>query len=130
MVNHPPHYRGARFESIDVIEAYLLGFHLGNAFKYIVRHAKKGGRQDLQKALWYLKRFVDNGLAYNAQKRAWKADDEHGVKGVSPHEIARDFGLSEDLQYAAFCIISQSAYKGDTFVMEAIRRVEIELARP
>lgn len=47
-------------QSIDVIEAFELGFHLGNAIKYILRAGKKGEReQDLQKAIWYLKREIE-----------------------------------------------------------------------
>lgn len=33
-----------------------LNFHLGSAFKYIFLHKEDGGREDLEKALWHLKR--------------------------------------------------------------------------
>lgn len=57
MVNHPPHYKGNTLESIDVIEDFGLGFHLGNAVKYILRAGKKGDKvEDLKKAIWYLQR--------------------------------------------------------------------------
>ena len=60
MVNHPDHYQGNRFEVIDIIEDYELGFHLGNAIKYILRADKKGNtKQDLKKALWYIQREID-----------------------------------------------------------------------
>lgn len=60
MVNHPDHYQGNKFEVIDVIEDYNLGFHLGNAVKYILRAGKKDARkQDLKKALWYIQREID-----------------------------------------------------------------------
>ena len=59
MVNHPDHYQGNRFEVIDIIEDYELGFNLGNAIKYILRSDKKGNKnQDLQKALWYIQREI------------------------------------------------------------------------
>jgi hypothetical protein len=49
-------------ESIDVIEAFDLGFCLGNAAKYILRAGHKGGpeqrREDLKKAIWYLQREI------------------------------------------------------------------------
>jgi hypothetical protein len=56
MVNHPPHYTGhpSGVECIDVAEE--LPFNLGNAFKYVFRYRGKGGRQDLEKARWYLLR--------------------------------------------------------------------------
>ena len=60
MVNHPDHYQGNKFEVIDVIEDYDLGFSLGNAIKYILRSNKKGSaKQDLKKAIWYIQREID-----------------------------------------------------------------------
>ncbi len=54
-VNHPSHYQSNGLEVIDVIEAFSLGFPLGNAIKYILRADKKDDRlQDLKKAAWYL----------------------------------------------------------------------------
>jgi len=42
---------------IDVIEDWRLGFHTGNAIKYIARHAhKESPMQDIDKAIWYLQR--------------------------------------------------------------------------
>jgi hypothetical protein len=63
-VNHPNHYGGANnpYEAIKVIEAWGLGFNLGNAVKYISRAGKKSGsstREDLQKAAWYLNREIE-----------------------------------------------------------------------
>lgn len=62
MVNHPQHYGGAEnpYEAIKVIEAWELGFHLGNTVKYISRAGKKGDElEDLKKAEWYLKRRIE-----------------------------------------------------------------------
>lgn len=69
-VNHPSHYGGEDnpYEAIKVIEAWELGFCLGNAVKYITRAGKKGPRQhknrnkleDLRKAAWYLDREITN----------------------------------------------------------------------
>lgn len=60
MVNHPPHYMSpSGLESIDVIEAFELGFCLGNAVKYILRAGKKGDAiTDLRKARWYTDREI------------------------------------------------------------------------
>jgi hypothetical protein len=64
-VDHPPHYRAdSGIEAIDVIEAWGLNFNLGNVLKYIARAGLKNPetmKQDLEKALWYLKRELDNG---------------------------------------------------------------------
>lgn len=59
-VNNPAHYQTKNgLETIDVIEAFELNFHLGNAVKYILRAGKKGNRtEDLRKAVWYLQREI------------------------------------------------------------------------
>ena len=64
-VNHPKHYGGSEntYEAIKVIEAWGLGFCLGNVVKYISRAGKKDKTkliQDLEKAIWYLNREVEN----------------------------------------------------------------------
>ena len=62
-VNHPAHYGGADnpYEAIKVIEAWKLGFNLGNTVKYISRHAdKESALTDLKKAAWYLNREISN----------------------------------------------------------------------
>lgn len=60
-INSPAHYRGL-IEPIEVIEEFNLGFNLGNAIKYILRCEKKGNKkQDLQKAMWYINREINNG---------------------------------------------------------------------
>lgn len=66
MVNHPAHYGGAEnpYEAIKVIEAWGLGFNLGNTVKYISRAGKKGAAlEDLKKAAWYLAREIENAEA-------------------------------------------------------------------
>ena len=62
MVNHPPHYQtDSGMQPIDVIEKFHLNFNLGNAIKYILRSDKKGNkRQDLEKAIYYLRREINN----------------------------------------------------------------------
>ncbi len=75
-INHPDHYGGKDniYEAIKVIEAWRLGFSLGNCIKYIARagnkitpHNDSAGRaklvaklEDLQKAQWYLTREIEN----------------------------------------------------------------------
>lgn len=63
-VNHPSHYGGEDnpYEAIKVIEAWNLGFCLGNAVKYISRAGKKDKSkttEDLEKAVWYLQREIN-----------------------------------------------------------------------
>lgn len=61
-VNHPSHYTDGKIEVIDYIEDKKLGFHLGNAVKYISRAGKKDiskTREDIEKAIWYLERYLE-----------------------------------------------------------------------
>lgn len=60
---NPEHYRhaGETYETIRVIEAWNLNYHLGNATKYISRAGKKHAHtytEDLSKAVWYLQREI------------------------------------------------------------------------
>ena len=60
-VNHPAHYTGGQIEVIDFIEDKELGFHLGNAVKYISRAGRKDPAktvEDLRKAVWYINRQI------------------------------------------------------------------------
>lgn len=55
MVNHPPHY-GAHPSGIECIQVTRdMSFSVGNAVKYVWRADLKNGREDLEKAQWYLK---------------------------------------------------------------------------
>jgi len=67
-INHPPHYKRGGIEAITVIEAWDLGYCLGNAVKYICRAGAKDPLkhlEDLKKARWYLDREI--GVLEKAQ---------------------------------------------------------------
>lgn len=68
MVEHPAHYCTGNIEVIDFIEDQDLGYHLGNACKYICRAGKKHEAgmsdnektiEDLKKAIWYINRKIE-----------------------------------------------------------------------
>jgi hypothetical protein len=60
MIERPDYYRVTNIEAIDVIEAWKLGFHLGNVIKYVARDGQKEPLiDDLKKARWYLDRYID-----------------------------------------------------------------------
>ncbi|MGZ2417180.1 uncharacterized protein DUF3310 [Staphylococcus caledonicus] len=62
VVNKPKHYTYGDIEVIDYIEQVTknykseLAFAIGNAIKYISRANHKNGKEDLDKARWYLNR--------------------------------------------------------------------------
>lgn len=77
-VEHPPHYGGEDdpYEAIKVIEAWKLGFGLGNCVKYIARAGKKGSLlTDLRKARWYLDRVITR------LENRHPDDDEEFIRG-------------------------------------------------
>jgi hypothetical protein len=64
-VVHPAHYNSGKFEVIRVIEDWKLGFHLGNAVKYIARAGKKDPAkevEDIDKAIFYLEQYKQHVL--------------------------------------------------------------------
>ena len=63
-VNHPSHYCTGKYECIDVmLEVFgkeaVQNFCRLNAFKYLYRSDRKNGIEDINKALWYLNKFVE-----------------------------------------------------------------------
>lgn len=62
-VNHPAHYQG-KHECIDEMIA-LFGveavkhFCMCNVYKYRFRAAKKNGKEDLDKAVWYIDKLIE-----------------------------------------------------------------------
>lgn len=65
VVNKPKHYTYGDIEVIDYIEQVTknykpeLAFAIGNAIKYISRANHKNGKEDLDKARWYLNRAFE-----------------------------------------------------------------------
>ena len=66
MVHHPNHYtqyalNGKPIECIEVLEVMAKAgadFRVINAMKYLWRYRDKGGMQDVEKARWYLDRYI------------------------------------------------------------------------
>lgn len=67
MVSHPNHYQSDNgLEVIDVIEAFTSDLNgieavdTANVLKYICRWKHKNGKQDLEKAMWYLQHLIEH----------------------------------------------------------------------
>ena len=63
-VDHPSHYNQGKFECIDVmVEVFgvetVKAFCLLNSFKYLWRCNDKNGDEDVEKARWYLDKYLD-----------------------------------------------------------------------
>lgn len=64
-VNHPAHYTQGGIECIEAIKASMTpaefqGYCKGNTLKYIWRWREKGGVEDLEKAMVYLKWMIES----------------------------------------------------------------------
>lgn len=63
-INHPDRYAGGKYECIDIMldvfgKDAVMHFCILNAFKYLWRAEKKNGVQDVQKAVWYLNKYIE-----------------------------------------------------------------------
>ena len=63
-VQHPQHYETGKFECIDVMvetqgTIAVQDFCVCNAFKYLYRHRRKNGKEDIAKAAWYLNKYLE-----------------------------------------------------------------------
>lgn len=70
-VNKPKQYNyhhNKDAEPIAVIGGLglLFPFCVGNAVKYICRYRSKGGKKDLEKALWYLNKAIDTNPKHSS----------------------------------------------------------------
>ncbi len=70
-VNHPNHYTG-KYECFDVLRSIygdnaVKDFCLCNVFKYLWRHKRKNGIEDLKKAAWYLNKVIEMEEGENGQ---------------------------------------------------------------
>lgn len=62
------HYKGTTYQHWDFVLSALDGRYLeGNITKYIARHRKKNGLQDLQKARHYLSKLIEEFSNGNVQ---------------------------------------------------------------
>lgn len=71
-LNHPNHYNKGQYECIAVMESIYgieatMNFCLLCAFKYTWRTNDKDGIQDIDKAIWYLKKYKE--LQERSQKQ-------------------------------------------------------------
>lgn len=83
-----PHYNSGGVEAIDVIEAFGLGFNLGNVIKYVLRAGRKGDAlEDLEKAAYYLDREID------------KLETQAELEERELTQSAIDEGLGEKQEY-------------------------------
>lgn len=96
-VNHPARYNKGDIECIDAIKAAtcnLTGIDAvctANAIKYLWRWKEKNGLEDLEKAMWYIRRL--------------KQEHEHEVRAqdvLSSKKDGLDFRQSKDTNWVCY----------------------------
>lgn len=83
MVNHPPHYsavEGIPFECIVLSRQFT--FDVGNAIKYMWRTDRKNGREDVEKAQWYIKDAIANDDPIHTDLRSRVIDQTNQLLDV------------------------------------------------
>ena len=125
-VNHPAHYETGKFECIDVmvetqgVEA-TQDFCVCNALKYVYRHKKKSGMEDLQKAIWYLnkavelrkqrmtKRQIIKWLESQSEKALAEVETQ-SEKALNTYYAERNEKIGLDVTATAISALMQQAY--------------------
>lgn len=91
-VNHPSHYEGnTSLECIDVMELTfgtnaVSCFCVCNAFKYLWRYKHKNGKEDIDKARWYVNHAKKCGATHFVEELETmieKAEKEYDVESTT-----------------------------------------------
>jgi hypothetical protein len=88
MINHPKHYNSGKIEVIEFIEDQKLNFARGSVIKYASRAGKKDPAkeiEDLEKAVWYLKREIELLRADDENREPLRPND------MNPKQEELDF---------------------------------------
>lgn len=94
---NPSHYRGTRWECIEIIEAHGLDHFRATALAYILRAARKNGVEDLKKALWYLQRLAGSPMNL-ANANGFVATDPARAVEMTGIAVADDFGIGDTVE--------------------------------
>lgn len=102
------HYSGADVQHWDYVNQALGNdYYMGNVTKYVARHRRKNGKQDLMKALHYLDKTEELFVTGKLKPR-FAAYDERNVP-----EVARTFIRLNGLTIAEACVITRAAIWSD-----------------
>lgn len=53
------HYKGNEIEHWDLVDMYQWDYFQAQIIKYVMRHKKKKGPEDLQKAIHFLEKYIE-----------------------------------------------------------------------
>jgi hypothetical protein len=63
------HYKDYKIQPIEFIIANNIGFIEGNVIKYVCRHKDKNGKEDILKAIHYLRLLLNSQYPENTSKK-------------------------------------------------------------
>ena len=121
-ITQPDHYvKGRSIEPLDVIESWKLMHHVACALKYICRAGRKEcEKADLEKAIFYLDRFLRNGLSA-------RADCYVNKRQISVEKVAQDWRLNTSLELAIMHIHSATRSTSTFYIEEAKKAINVRL---
>ena len=87
-VNHPSHYETGKFECIEVMQEVfgteaVQNFCVCNAFKYLYRHRSKNGKEDIEKARWYINKYLELEEKDELKRVSESGNEDNGLKQTS-----------------------------------------------
>ena len=87
-VNHPSHYETGKFECIEVMQEVfgveaVQNFCVCNAFKYLYRHRRKNGTEDIEKARWYINKYLELEAKDDIKRVSESGNEDNGLKQTS-----------------------------------------------
>ena len=87
-VNHHSHYETGKFECIEVMQEVfgteaVQNFCVCNAFKYLYRHRRKNGKEDIEKALWYINKYLELEEKDELKRVSESDNEDNGLKQTS-----------------------------------------------
>lgn len=87
-VNHPSHYETGKFECIEVMQEVfgteaVQNFCVCNAFKYLYRHRRKNGKEDIEKARWYINKYLELEEKDELKRVSESGNEDNGLKQTS-----------------------------------------------
>ena len=96
VINHPKHYETDKVECIEAMEitqgrGAVMSFCLCNAFKYLWRHNRKNGVEDVKKAQWYLNKYIELAEKEGVPvKPIWKDTKDPTIKDLDTVSLYKD----------------------------------------
>ena len=73
------HYKDMAIQPSEFINKNKLQFAEGNAIKYICRHAYKGGKEDLKKAIHYIEMIIERDYSKTETKNPLDKKNYWGI---------------------------------------------------